>query len=74
MMTYDPDYFSETLAFDSGTYKIEESSRRRRRTNNVPANRNMNTGGNATVGISDGPEQRTYKGKSKRPPKYWIDT
>lgn len=72
MMKYDPDFFAEVLAFDSGIYKLEtKAKRRRRRKKKVPRQRNMN---NQNQPMADGVEQRTYKGKSKNPPKYWIET
>lgn len=71
MMKYDPDFFAEILAFDSGIYKLETKRKRRRRKKKVPRKRNMNS--NQPQAIDD-VEQRTYKGKSKNPPKYWIET
>ena len=71
MMRYDPDYFAEILAFDSGIYKLE--SRGKKRMGMGQKKRQTVTSTGQSV-VNDGPEQRTYKGKSRRPPKYWIET
>lgn len=78
MMRYDPDYFAETLAMDSGIYKVEEKRRRRRKKTGTrrAVNPNMKIGERtATTAMApEGPEQRTYKGKLKRPPRFWNET